>query len=104
MIRGGANKKLNKGGAASFTRVNLFNLSVPSRIDILRGSISMLPRTVWCISMADLTLEAIKYDGKRLSILNQLLLPSISEYEAIETVEDAWEAIRNMKVATELAS
>ena len=43
-------------------------------------------------------LEAIKYDGKRLEILDQLLLPSKSVYEEVRTVQDAWEAIRSMKV------
>ena len=45
-----------------------------------------------------MTLEAIKYDGKQLVILNQLLLPSKSVYEELETVRDAWEAIKKMKV------
>lgn len=45
-----------------------------------------------------MSLEAIKYDGKKLMILNQLLLPSRSVYEELVTIKDAWEAIRNMKV------
>lgn len=45
-----------------------------------------------------MALEAIKYDGGKLTILNQLLLPSRSVYEELRTVEDAWEAIRKMKV------
>ncbi len=46
-----------------------------------------------------MALEAIKYDGKRLQILNQLLLPAQSVYEDITSVEEAWEAIRTMKVS-----
>ena len=45
-----------------------------------------------------MTLEAIKYDGGRLEILDQLLLPDKSLYERITSVEKAWEAIRTMKV------
>ena len=45
-----------------------------------------------------MTLEAIKYGGGKLTILNQLLLPSQSVYLELRTVEDAWEAIRAMKV------
>ena len=45
-----------------------------------------------------MTLEAIRYDGKRLEVLNQLLLPSKCIYEEIQTVEDAWNAIKQMKV------
>ena len=45
-------------------------------------------------------LEAIRYDASagRLQILNQLLLPSKSEYEEVACVEDAWKAIKEMKV------
>lgn len=45
-----------------------------------------------------MALEAIRYDGQRLEILNQLLLPSQSVYEEIKTVHDAWTAIHTMKV------
>ncbi len=48
--------------------------------------------------LCDMSLEAIRYDGKRLQILNQLLLPAQTVYEDIESVEGAWEAIRSMKV------
>ena len=47
-----------------------------------------------------MTLEAIRYDGGRLEILNQLLLPASSVYEHITSVEEAWEAIKTMKVRT----
>lgn len=47
-----------------------------------------------------MALEAIRYDGKSLAILNQLLLPLQSVYERLQTVEDAWSAIRSMKVAS----
>ena len=47
-----------------------------------------------------MSLEAIRYDGKELSILNQLLLPTESVYEELKSCEDAWAAIRHMKVCT----
>jgi len=47
------------------------------------------------------SLEAIKYDGKRLQVLNQLLLPGKTQYEDIKSVEDAWDSIKSMKVRTE---
>lgn len=46
-----------------------------------------------------MTLEAIKYNGQKLQILNQLLLPLQSVYEDINDCQDAWNAIRSMKVA-----
>ena len=51
-----------------------------------------------------MTLEAIKYDPQqaRLEILNQLLLPHQTVYEQINSVEDAWHAIRDMKVGRRL--
>lgn len=45
-----------------------------------------------------MSLEAITYNGQELIILNQLLLPSQSVYEELKTLEDAWEAIKRMKV------
>ncbi len=48
-----------------------------------------------------MSLEAIKY-GKNLSILNQLLLPSQSVYEELVTLEDAWNAVKSMKVGVAL--
>ena len=44
------------------------------------------------------TLEAIKYRNKQLEILDQLLLPESCTYIQICNVEDAWSAIRLMKV------
>ncbi|XP_028340737.1 methylthioribose-1-phosphate isomerase [Physeter macrocephalus] len=48
-----------------------------------------------CNSM---TLEAIRYSRGSLQILDQLLLPQQSHYEAVGSVRQAWEAIRAMKV------
>lgn len=48
-----------------------------------------------------MTLEAIRYRAGSLQILNQLLLPRESVYEEIHTVQDGYEAIRNMKVTQE---
>ena len=45
-----------------------------------------------------MTLEAIRYGDGRLEILNQLLLPAETVYEELKTVDDAWQAIRTMKV------
>lgn len=50
-----------------------------------------------------MALEAIRYDGDRLNILNQLLLPAESVYEELKSVEDAWIAIRNMKVRCDVS-
>ena len=50
------------------------------------------------VSEKGMALEAIRYDGSGLTILNQLLLPTESIYEELKTVEDAWSAIRSMKV------
>ena len=46
-----------------------------------------------------MALEAIRYDGERLCILNQLLLPAQTVYEAVSGPRDAWEAIKTMKVS-----
>ncbi|XP_062966757.1 methylthioribose-1-phosphate isomerase [Cynocephalus volans] len=43
-------------------------------------------------------LEAIRYSRGSLHILDQLLLPQQSHYEAVDSVHRAWEAIRAMKV------
>ena len=53
-----------------------------------------------CFTACRMTLEAIRYSDGRLEILNQLLLPSRTEYERVRSVEDAWTAIREMKVLT----
>jgi methylthioribose-1-phosphate isomerase len=44
------------------------------------------------------TLEAIRYQDKTLHILNQLLIPHSFDYELIDTIEKAYDAIRDMKV------
>ncbi|XP_008104502.1 methylthioribose-1-phosphate isomerase isoform X2 [Anolis carolinensis] len=45
-----------------------------------------------------MSLEAIRYRRGSLEILNQLLLPQQSLYEAVGSVRQGWEAIRSMKV------
>ena len=45
-----------------------------------------------------MALEAIKYDETGLLVLNQLLLPGETHYEEIKSVENAWDAIKTMKV------
>ena len=44
------------------------------------------------------TLQAIKYNDGNLEILDQLLLPESCTYISINNVQDAWSAIREMKV------
>lgn len=44
------------------------------------------------------TLQAIRYTRGKLELLNQLLLPHKFEYDAVVNAEDAWQAIRQMKV------
>lgn len=43
-------------------------------------------------------LISIKTDGDRLEIVNQLLLPHVTEFIPIDSVEDAHDAIKTMKV------
>ncbi|XP_033111902.1 methylthioribose-1-phosphate isomerase-like [Anneissia japonica] len=45
-----------------------------------------------------MVLEAIRYCSGTLSILNQLLLPDVCEFEEIKNVQDGWNAIKAMKV------
>ncbi|XP_055975498.1 methylthioribose-1-phosphate isomerase [Sorex fumeus] len=45
-----------------------------------------------------MSLEAIRYSRGSLQILDQLLLPQQTRYEAVGSVRQAWEAIRTMKV------
>ncbi|XP_078721546.1 methylthioribose-1-phosphate isomerase [Lampetra fluviatilis] len=45
-----------------------------------------------------MALEAIKYSRGELCILNQLLLPHLTVYEAVKTTDDGWNAIKDMKV------
>ena len=46
------------------------------------------------------TLEALKYRGVEgpLLVLDQLKLPEVHEYIAVETTEQGWTTIRNMNV------
>ena len=43
-------------------------------------------------------LVSIRRDGDDIEIVNQLLLPHVVEYVPINTIEDAHEAIKSMKV------
>lgn len=43
-------------------------------------------------------LEAIRYSRGSLQILDQLLLPQQCRYEEVDSVHQAWKAIRAMKV------
>lgn len=45
-------------------------------------------------------LTSIKIDDDKLEIVNQLLLPHVTEYVQINTVEDAYDAIKSMKVTS----
>lgn len=45
-----------------------------------------------------MSLQAIKYDGKQLSTLDQLQLPHVVEYVQIRSAEEGWHAIKDMKV------
>ncbi len=45
-----------------------------------------------------MSLEAIRYKRGELSILDQLLLPTTSQYEPVKNVQDGWRVIREMKV------
>lgn len=45
-----------------------------------------------------MTLEAIRYRAGSLQILNQLLLPHQTVYDELRSVQDAYEAIKSMKV------
>jgi methylthioribose-1-phosphate isomerase len=45
-------------------------------------------------------LVGLKTDGDRIEIVNQLLLPHVKEYIPINSTDDAYEAIKSMKVLT----
>ncbi|XP_059151589.1 methylthioribose-1-phosphate isomerase-like [Physella acuta] len=45
-----------------------------------------------------MTLEAIRYQSGRLEILDQLLLPDVTEYISIKNTQDGWKAIKLMQV------
>ena len=40
----------------------------------------------------------LKYERGHLEVLNQLLLPHQQEWDVITSIEDGWQAIRQMKV------
>ncbi|KAJ3581317.1 hypothetical protein NHX12_016782 [Muraenolepis orangiensis] len=44
-----------------------------------------------------MTLEAIRYRAGRLQVLDQLLLPHLSVYDELRSVDDAYQAIKTMK-------
>ncbi|KAG9220706.1 hypothetical protein CCMSSC00406_0003805 [Pleurotus cornucopiae] len=50
------------------------------------------------MSQSPFTLQSFKYSDDRLEILNQLLLPHTIEYVEINTVEEAHDAIKSMKI------
>lgn len=43
-------------------------------------------------------LTSIKVNQDKIEIVNQLLLPHVTEYIEINSVEDAYDAIKSMKV------
>ncbi|KAK2768801.1 S-methyl-5-thioribose-1-phosphate isomerase [Arachnomyces sp. PD_36] len=45
-----------------------------------------------------MVLQAIKYENGHLSILDQLQIPHVQKYVDIQTAEDGWHAIKDMKV------
>lgn len=45
-----------------------------------------------------MSLQAIKYDGKQLLIIDQLQLPFVEEYVNIQSTKDGWDAIKEMRV------
>ena len=48
--------------------------------------------------MAASALISIKTSDDKIEIVNQLLLPHITEYVEVDTIEDAHDAIKTMKV------
>ncbi|EDQ92992.1 uncharacterized protein MONBRDRAFT_34861 [Monosiga brevicollis MX1] len=44
------------------------------------------------------TLEAIKYDGEKLLVLDQIKLPLETHYDEVLSIQDGWDAIREMRV------
>lgn len=45
-----------------------------------------------------MSLEAIKFKNGKLELLDQLKLPFSTSYISIESVQDGWDAISEMKV------
>lgn len=56
------------------------------------------------LSAPEMTLQAIKWSGDRLEILDQLLLPQESKYIPVNGVEDGWKAINSMQVTPNLGA
>lgn len=44
------------------------------------------------------SLQSIRVSGDKIEIVNQLLLPHTTEFIPINTIEDAYDAIKSMKV------
>ena len=73
----------------------------PLRVFRLRPRCERAPgarRKAVSATVDSMTLEAIRYSRGSLQILDQLLLPQQSRYEAVGSVRQAWEAISAMKV------
>ena len=51
-----------------------------------------------------MALTSIRASGTQLEIVNQLHLPHKVEYVAIESIEDAYDAIKTMKVCLTFAN
>jgi methylthioribose-1-phosphate isomerase len=47
-----------------------------------------------------MTLKSIIYESGKLEILDQLLLPTQSQYIEVKGVEDGWRAIHKMHVSS----
>jgi len=43
-------------------------------------------------------LTSIKFNDAKIEIVNQLLLPHVTEYLEINSIDDAYDAIKSMKV------
>lgn len=46
-----------------------------------------------------MTLTSIKTSGDKIEIINQLLLPHTTEFIEIDTIEQAYDAIKSMRVS-----
>ena len=57
--------------------------------------VSAKPIIVLSMAMA---LSSIKISGDKIEIVNQLLLPHVTEFLEIRTIEEAHDAIKTMKV------
>ncbi len=45
------------------------------------------------------SLSSLRTDGEKIEIINQLLLPHTTKWIPIDSVSDAYEAIKSMKVS-----